>query len=194
MQFRVLSLAISICFLNPSAVFAKSELVSKIDWKNQHYKVKAELHYDKETKRPDLWIEYQEDAPLIAPTDPNEKPASFKATSLDERFGGADTKLILVKPIPKEDGMSILVYNAFERATGYYNGDHGMAVLFHYPVEGFSKKDALPAKTLEALEKNFPNSIIRDEAGKPKFIKALLCRISVSQVYPIGAFDLELEL
>lgn len=160
--------------------FAKSEPVSRARLTSDAYNIHAELYFDKEKKKVDLWIEYEQGKI------PSERIA-FKATSLPDRTKEADWQLTPA-PAALVEGETVQIFDAFNAATKQFNVNRAFSLIFHVPVE------ALNEKTLELFESAFPNSVVRDSYGEPKFIKSVLCRITEFQIYPIAAFDVELDL
>jgi hypothetical protein len=144
-------------------------------------KFSVEVYYDKTAKRADLWFDYQQDS--------GEKKVAFKATTIPERLKEATHKLV-AQPVSKLDGTTVLIFNAFATKEGhYYDGDKGLALLVHYPAE------QLPPVVFDAFEKDYPRSLLKDAlSGEFKFVKMILNRITLAQVYPLVAFDMELDL
>lgn len=166
--------------LPPTTAIAKPELVSRVAWKTDVFKLAAELYFDKDTKRTDLWVDY------LQGTTEDDRIA-FKATSLDTRFREADFKL-RPQPLTKFEGRAVQIYDGLSVKDDEPNANRGMALLFKFPVS------ELAAPTMRTFLKNFPNAFVRDPAGKFLYVKTLLCRVTEYQVYPVAAFDVEPDL
>lgn len=165
-------------FIASANVFARTELVSRIDFRNDFYRIRAELYFDKNQMRPHLWVNYEQQG------SPDEEKSSFTATSLLDRF--RDTEWgFKAAPITFIDGKIIQIFAAYNLRTAEYDANKGMALIFHFPLS------ELDQKSLEFLEKTFPEGLAKDQAGKPAFIKAMLCRVTMTQVFPIAAFNRE---
>jgi hypothetical protein len=161
-------LAVVAFFASPPAL---ADLVARASWKSPDFKVSSELHYDRSKKAFGVWVEYEQGK--------TEKDRiSFKATSLQARYSEADTRL-RAQPVAKVDGQTSLIFDAFDMDSGKYNPNRGVAVLFHFPIAN------LPARSVEELRAAFPS------AFAPKYVKALLCRITEYRIYPVAAFDYE---
>ncbi len=163
--------------LTALATSAHAQDTAQADFRGPAYRLHAELHNSRARKTPDLWIEFED-------RDAHGLPRKFRATSLSTRFREAEWRLNAA-PVSKLEGETIFIYYGFNLATGEYDGNHSLALIFHIPAAQFT--DA----TIEHFTKYFPGSVSRDGAGKPRYIKAVLCRITESQVYPVAAFDAE---
>lgn len=163
-------------FLMTTTAFAKSEVVSRISHSNQKYKIDADLYYDAELKKADLWVSFYQG--------PESDKVEYKASSLDERLSGTQIRLVPVPAVHERDTV-LQTFDGYETASGKYNKNRGFAIYVHQPVA------ALRQETLLFLMKNFPKSIAYDQRKRPAYIKCLLSRLTSYQAYPIAAFDFE---
>jgi hypothetical protein len=163
-----------------SAAYAKTEIVSRILFKNEAYRITSDLYYDKELKKVDLWFDYEQ------LTGKPEKRTIFQATSLPSRYHEAPFKLVQA-PVSFIDGQTIVIFDAHDKTTNDFNPDRGVSLLFRYPIEN------LQSSTVEYFLKQYPKSIVM-EGGKPKYVKCVLTRVTDAEVYPLAAFDIELEI
>lgn len=172
---------LSLILVTPTEARAKPELLSKVNYKGEQYRVYAELHFDKEKKSSDLFIDFEQGKT-------RDEKVAFKATTLASRLKEAQWRLQPTAP-SHLGTRAILVYYGFDTKTGEYDGDHGFALITRQPIA------ELEEQTLDFFLKKFPKSVVNDPAsGKPKYIKTILCRVTNYRVYPLIAFDVELDL
>lgn len=146
-------------------------------WQTPTYTINAELYFDPQTKKPDLWVQF-------APADSKER---FVATSLPDRVKAADYRL-KASPMIKMGESRSFVFDAYDTAKNQWDGDHGFALIFNYRTATTDLGETF----IKDLDKQFPGAVVRDAAsGEPKRIKALMTRITWKQVYPVAAFNAE---
>jgi hypothetical protein len=159
--------------------FAKSEIVSHASHANTLFKVDADLYYDKDAKKADLWINFYQG--------PASDKVEFRASSLPEQWRDTQVRLS-ANPASRQGDMILQTFDGYE-PDGKFNANRGFALHFKQPIV------ALPKDTLMMILKNFPDSVAFDEKHQPKYVKCLLTRVTAYRVYPIAAFDVgELEL
>ena len=173
-------LAIAILGAGTSARATAAVHESSADFRGPSFRVHAELQYDRFSKKPDVWLEFEE-------RNAHGTVTKFTATSLAARYSEAQWRL-QAAPVSRVDDETVFIYYGFDLKTGEYDGNHSVALIFHLPA------NQLPEPIMEMISKNFPASISRDNAGKPVYVKAVLCRITENQVYPVAAFDDERSL